>query len=406
MQINALRVVSLGLGFLGSIWSSRCLGPDKLGVSGMVIGTITPLVFLINLNQTAHIVRLYRGYSSEIEKADLVSIISTYKITVTLAMILIGIPLVLFSPFPPVWNLALLAAFPYFFMIVNAADWLLQCEDKFPAITMAMAIQATITTSLYFLFFHPGMPAGSDLVVIDIGLGVAFAWAWYTGLNRRKIRLFDWQKLSLVGPIIYEGRWLIATGFAIYIYTNSEIPLVGWLYSLKELGIYRTSLVLCAGVQGFTSYIPMLLYARMLEWQRAGPQVLWQHQKKILGYFALFTVGLSLAAFALAPLGYSIIYGPSFQKGAYPFAILLTAKLVSVMNGIMGWGMVAQKKERSLFKIMAGVAVFSLSSNVIFIPLFGAYAASTVNLLSESLMTLLMLHVTSRLLRPQAEPAA
>jgi O-antigen/teichoic acid export membrane protein len=399
LQINALRAVSLGIGFVGSIWSSRCLGPEKLGISGIIIGMVTPLVLLINLNQSAHYVRLYRGYTTDAERAALVSTICTYKITTTIGLMLISIPLLLLNHFPISWHLALWAAFPYFFLTANTADWLLQCEDKVPVATMALAVQTVITTTLYIIFFRPGMSAGADLVITDIGLAASFIMGWYLGLNGRSIRFFQWNNLPRIFPLIKEGVWLTLIGFAVYIFTTVEAPLVGWLYSLKELGIYRTSISLVAGVQAFTNYIPMLLYPRMIEWHREGPAYLWQRQKKVMGYFALFSPCICVAAFVAAPFVYHALYGPAFQKGAYPFVILLAAKLMAVLSGILSWGMAAQKKERALFKIMVYVAVFSISCNLIFIPVFGAYAASSVNLLSEVLMFALIVTFTRRSLR-------
>jgi O-antigen/teichoic acid export membrane protein len=399
LQINALRAISLGIGFVGSIWSSRCLGPEKLGISGMIIGTIAPLVLIVNLNQTAHFIRLYRRSTSDAERENLVSIISTYKIAVCLIMMMVAVPLLIFGKFSPLWYLGLVAAFPYFFLSANAADWLLQSQDKIPAITRAMAVQALLTTSLYLIIFRPGMSAGADLVIQNIGLGTATLIAWRTALGSRKIRLFHLEKLRLFIPIIVEGRWLIATGCAVYIFTSLEVPLIGWLYSLKEVGIYRTSIVLVGGVGAFTGYLPMLLYPRMIEWSQMGPDHLWGRQKKVLIYFGLFAICLSTGAFIFAPLGYHYIYGPPFQKGAYPFAFLLSAKLMAVLSGIVAWGMVAQKKDRALFGIMVYVAIFSLGSNLIFIPRFGAYAASSINLLSEILMFTLIVTYTRRSLR-------
>jgi O-antigen/teichoic acid export membrane protein len=405
LQINALRAVSLGIGFLGSVWASRCLGPEKLGISGMIVGTVAPLILIINLNQTAHFIRLYRSRATEADRDDLVSIISTYKIAACLIVMLVAVPLLLLGHFSSLWYLGLAAGFPYFFLMANVADWLLQSQDKIPAITRAVAIQAVVTTSLYFLFFRPGMSAGADLVIQDIGLSVSLTMAWYTALRGRKLRLFQWSKLRLIVPILQEGRWLIAVGCAVYIFTSLDQPLVGWLYSLKEVGIYRTSIVLVGGVGAFPGYLPMLLYPRMLEWHQIGPHHLWERQKKVLIYFGLFVVFLSSCAFLLAPLGYHYIYGPAFQRGAYPFALLLSAKLMAAMSGILGWGMVAQKKDRTLFTIMVYVAIFSLGSNLFLIPRFGALAASGINLLSEILMfVLIFTHNQRALSREEVRP--
>jgi O-antigen/teichoic acid export membrane protein len=386
LQINALRAVSLAIGFGGSIWSSRCLGPEKLGISGIIIGTIAPLVLLVNLNQRAHYIRLYRAHATDEEKDNLVSVISTFRIVISVAVMLVALPLLLLGHFSSGWTMALIAAFPYFFLSANAADWLLQSQDNIPAMTRSVTVQALVATTIYLLMFRPGVPAGSDLVVQNIALSIATAYAWHAAFTRRKFRLFRWEKLPEIIPILKEGRWLIANGLSIYVYTTLEVPLVGWLYSLTEVGIYRTSMVLVGGVAAFINYLPFLLYPRMLEWKQVGPHFLWQKQKRVLTYFALFTILLSIGAFVLAPVCYRYIYGPSFQRGAYPFAFLLTAKMMAVMNGIMDWGMLAQRRDRAVFSMMMVAAIFSVGTNVLVIPHFGALGASAVNMSSELLL--------------------
>jgi O-antigen/teichoic acid export membrane protein len=387
LQINALRFVSLAIGFGGSIWYSRCLGPEKLGISGMVLGTIAPLVLLVNLNQRAHYIRLYRGNESEAAKENLVTVISTFRIAISALVMLLAVPLLWLGHFSAEWYLALIAAFPYFFLSANAADWLLQGQDNIPALTRSLTVQALIATTIYLAFFRPGaQPAGSDLLVQNIGLTIATAYAWYAAMKDHKIRLFQWSKLKEIIPILAEGRWLMANGLSIYVYTTLEVPLVGWLYSLHEVGIYRTSMVLVGGVGAFIGYLPILLYPRMLEWKKVGPHFLWRNQKRVLTYFTLLMVVLSAGAFLLAPLVYKYIYGPEFQGGAYPFAFLLTAKMMAVMNGIMDWGMLAQRKDRSVFSIMLVAAIFSVAMNMALIPHFGAIGASAVNMSSEILL--------------------
>jgi len=157
--------------------------------------------------------------------------------------------------------------------------------------------------------------------------------------------------------------------------------------------------VLVGGVGAFIGYLPILLYPRMLEWKQVGPHFLWQNQKRVLTWFALLVVVLSLGGFLLAPLVYPYIYGPEFQRGAYPFAFLLTAKMVAVMNGIMDWGMLAQRKDRSVFSIMMVAAIFSIGMNMLLIPHFGAVGASAVNMSSEMLLFALFYFFNRRSLK-------
>jgi len=73
--------------------------------------------------------------------------------------------------------------------------------------------------------------------------------------------------------------------------------------------------------------------------------------------------------------------------------------MMAVMNGIMDWGMLAQRKDRAVFYIMSYVAIFSLAANLIFIPHFGAMGASIINLSSETLMAILFFTSNVRALK-------
>ena len=102
------------------------------------------------------------------ERNNLIEVINTYKIAASFVVMLAAIPFLILGHFPSNWYLGLIAAFPYFFLTVHAPDWLLQAQDNIPASICALTVQSLLTTSLYLLFFRPGISAGTDLVVQDM----------------------------------------------------------------------------------------------------------------------------------------------------------------------------------------------------------------------------------------------
>jgi O-antigen/teichoic acid export membrane protein len=186
-------------------------------------------------------------------------------------------------------------------------------------------------------------------------------------------------------PILSEGRWLILMGLINYILINSESPLLGYLHSIKEVGIYRTATTISFGIQGFLIMISDLMYPRLIEWRKQGLEYLWQRQKKVTLVLAAGLLPLGLTSFLITPFLFHFCYGPAFQRAAFPCALLLLSRMIAVLTRVYGYGLVAQKQDRKLAIVCSGIAVFSLISNCIFIPYYGIYASSVNNLVSETL---------------------
>jgi O-antigen/teichoic acid export membrane protein len=180
-----------------------------------------------------------------------------------------------------------------------------------------------------------------------------------------------------------EGRWLAISGIVGYIYVFFQTPLVGSLLGTAAVGQYRTAMTLVNGFQAFAVMVPALLYPRMIEWNRRGPDYLWQRQWQIMRVALLLFVPGVIAAFTFSPVVYRVLYGPVFLPAAFPFAMLLASKMVTVLNGIFGWGLWAQGRDRTMLTLTSVAAAASLSLNFLLIPRMGIFGAATVCLLSE-----------------------
>ena len=82
----------------------------------------------------------------------------------------------------------------------------------------------------------------------------------------------------------------------------------------------------------------------------------------------------------------------------YPFALLLVARMLGVINGIFGWGLWAQNRDGLMLKLTIGGALVSLPLNFVLIPRFGLLGASGVCVICETLMLLVTVWASRTLL--------
>ncbi|GEM_PF-2114915 len=386
---GALRFLALGLSALSQIWIARCLGPSKLGVSGMVSSVVAQILVLSTFNLDGILVRRFKHCDAAREKEVLIGGSLVLRGALTLLIGLGGAVFCLFAKLPPVWSLPLSGGFALLFLQSGQCAWLLQGQENVPAQYRAMVLQAAIVSVLGFLFIRPAtVPAGVDLWIGAAGLLAATVFSWHVALRRGETlrpRLpVGAFRFSL--SLMREGKWLFLCGVVIQVYTMFEQPMLGSLSSLAELGRYRSACQLGQIVQAFTLLLPALLYPKLLTALRDGQKALWEAQK----YYAL-RVGLCVAAiipvcWLAAPFVHHLLFGAAFDSAAIPSALLVTSKLLVAVVGIFGWGLIAGKKDRLQFFIMSGVALLSVTANCLLIPRHGMRGVAWVNLLSEILV--------------------
>jgi O-antigen/teichoic acid export membrane protein len=418
-QMIATRGLGLAIAAAGSIWASRCLGPHKLGISGMILAILAPMGLLVDLNQDVSLVRRYKACADDDARRELLRETFIFRWALCLGwMLLAATGLAIFGIPDEEWRLGICAAFPLLLVTINQGAWVLQAQENMPARYRALLVQSLVGAGCYLAFFRPGQnSAGSDIVVMAAAVGCEFTLGWWYArrplgsgagfslahLARQWDRLLRGLRSAARG--YWDGRWLAITGIVSYLYIYLQTPLVGMLLGTDHVGQYRTATTLLNGFQAFAAMIPALLYPRMIEWNRKGPDHLWQQQWRFLRVaFGFFLPG-AIFAFLLAPFAYQVLYGPAFSAAAYPFAMLVVSRMLMVLNGIFGWGLWAQHRDRLFLALTLFTAVISLGLNFVLIPRLGIFGAATVCVISETLM-LISTMVASRILLQQSAKIA
>ena len=391
--MTALRFIGLGIGAVAQIYAARQLGPEKLGISGMALAAVAQGSILVTLGANTLLVREYKEAKTDGEKRSLISAAYTLRTIITF-----GLALLLLVALPWLWPhpqylLATACVLPLIFFESNQALWVLQAEERVPAQYLANVAGALVSAIVIFTLVRPSSSAGIDMVAAAGGVVVAFGLSWRFAQRSLPSLRFDWRAIARVA---LGTKWLFLSAIVIYAYSRFEQPLVGWLRSVEELGVYRSAWQILGALQPLFTMVSLLLYPRLIAWKQESLNTLWKKQLEITKAIAGCALIFALLISVLVPWSYGYIYGEAYVDAAWPCVLLILAKLIAVVNIAYSFGLWAQEKDRLMLLIMALAALGSISSNIVVIPRYGMLGAATVNVAVEAFVCLLCVVASRR----------
>lgn len=396
--MTVLRLVGLGIGAVAQIYAARQLGPEKLGISGMALAAFAQGSIIANLGANTLLVREYKAASTHAEKRALIDIAFTLRTLVSLALLVAILTATPWLLDHPQFILSTACVLPMIFFDSNHALWVLQAEERVPAQYIANVASALVTALLVFIFITPNSPAGSDMVAAVFGMLAAFCLSWHYALGGLPRWTFDRHKIA---GLLKATKWLFLTAVVTYGYTRLDQPLLGWLRSLEDLGIYRAAFQISNALQPLFYMVPLLLYPKLIQWRSESMASLWHHQKRVLKRLAPWCLIFSGATFLAAPRLIPLVYGEQFADATWPSAMLLSGKAIGLLASIYVWGLWAVGRDRAIFSIIASVAVVSTVLNFLLIPRFGVLASASISVASEAAVFLAALCAMKALLKTE-----
>lgn len=385
--VFAVRAVGVLLSALGGIWVARVLGPEKLGISTFVLAFVGLAGVLTSLNQNYNFVRRGKNLPEGPRLNGLIGDVFSLRLGLAIGLAAVGIMAVVIAGVGAAWYLAIAAGVVLALVQSNDAGWVLQLRGRMPWLFIAISIQGGLTGLLCISLIRPDWPAGSDLLMGCVGgiAGFCVAWwfacgGWPPGFLVSVRGFFDGVRL------IKGGRWLALMGLGTFALSTAEMPLIGVLASVEELGVYRAALQFINVVNPFLPLFFYKLYPQLIELQKTSPGAVLPAQFSALGRAAIFGIPLVAGAFLLAPWVYPLVFGPAFAGAAMPFAILFAGKVLSVGANIFMWGAFARHCDREVVLLTLGVACLSLAMNAVLIPRLGLIGAALVNCAAQGLL--------------------
>jgi O-antigen/teichoic acid export membrane protein len=383
------RGLGMAFGVVGSVWAARCLGPRNFGISGMVQSFALFTGVLITVIYPLVLIRDYKNAPSDEARNHLIQITNGFRLTISLGFCALAALFLGLGLEPTDFHFAGWFFLPILFLNALQPTWIFQAAEKQHFQSLLAVLQPALTAVYYIAFIRPGMSAGRDLLGITVVSAILTYVYWRAVLKLTSFRgrFFILNGWGEVWALILKSRWLFISALAIFVYNSLDQPLLGWLHSLEEQGRYRTAVRVTDAAQGFLAILPSIFFPRFIEWRKSGEEFFWGRQKKLLGLGLAFGGLAVILGFILIPLLYPFVFGAVYARAAWPCAILISAKLVDALGQIFSLGLMTDHAyDKVILSATLGTAVFSLGSNLLFIPRFGMYSAASVNLASEALM--------------------
>lgn len=375
-----LNVFTRAVNFLGLAYAARCLGPVNLGVSALIQTTARQVALSFDGGFSVVGVRKIAGDKEKC--AQITEAISAFQLAIALLATLVwglAVSLVVPRTHRSAWFLGI----PLVVFYATNFTYALQGLEKLPLQSAISAAAALLGTLAYFLLFHPGMPLGSDLLVMAFVGAVTWLTLWsayYRLFGRLPIGRVHWKYIRTL--LAESWRYWLLAAF-VYLYSVFQIPLISFFLGYQEAGIFRSAFMLASGLELLFNSINNLLLARLVAWRKLGLQIMWRRQFRLL--FLLLAIGLPpvIVLIVGAPLIYRLFLGPAFMAGIPVFQTLVVGRLVVFLGQVFAWGLAACDQDKPFLIVTMLGAALSVAMNIAVIPLFGIQGSALVSILVE-----------------------
>lgn len=193
-------------------------------------------------------------------------------------------------------------------------------------------------------------------------------------------------KQHLIPILILFGGQLAVT-----IYIQSDITMLGFFYSDKEVGVYTITSKVYMLVKGIINALTTVAIPRLAYY--LGENQAEKYRKfsnQLIRYLFLFVIPLIIGLFFFSENILQVIGGIQYISGSNTLKVLALALFCAVFSGLFCNGiMVPNRKEKEFFAVTALSACMNIVLNLFFIPKIGIMGAAVTTLVSEVLVLLL-----------------
>lgn len=190
--------------------------------------------------------------------------------------------------------------------------------------------------------------------------------------------------------LLNSSKYYILASLLVVVFQNVGVIMLSNLSGYEETGFY-TSALTSASVLQFVytaitdSYRPLILTAKK--------ESVASYEKNISGLYSIIVylaVAQSLGFTVFAKLIISILYGSEFSSAVPVLRILVWFVAFSFMGAIRNIWLLAEDKQKYLWKINLFGVVVNVIANVILIPYFGACGAAIAAFTTQFLMNFVL----------------
>lgn len=269
--------------------------------------------------------------------------------------------------------------------------WLFQGKEQMGFSSLANILSRAASIPLIFIFVKSAddawIAAWITSVTAILGGLISIFVLW-----QKKWILFEKIECKRIVAEYRDGWHVFLSTAAVSLYTTSITVVLGFVAGPIAVGYFVAADKLRQAVQGLLVPISQALYPRINSLMVSQPELAFVFLRRLLRYFSLGGLLLSLSIFIFSPLGINLLYGEQYQSSiAVLYILAFCPLLVSVSNvlGIQTMLVLGFNKAFSRILIFSGIQCLAIIFPFSFF--WKEAGAAWAVLLAESSVTIMML---------------
>lgn len=236
-----------------------------------------------------------------------------------------------------------------------------------------------------------------DWGVIAIAISYAFGFAIYClYMFFNYISTFSFPKFELdlkfIKEVFLNSIPFGLTNFFYTIYFSIDVVMLSYLVGDYSTGLYKSAYNIIYVFTTFFVVYQSVIFPIMSKFFKESQNLLKISFELSVKYLLLIILPLSVGVFFYAGPLVNLIYSNQYSLASVPVQILIWTVIFLFVNGAASTLLNAISKEATVTKIYIAAAVFNVILNSILIPLFDYNGAAIATVLSEILITILIMN--------------
>jgi len=237
---------------------------------------------------------------------------------------------------------------------------------------------------------------GFFAIVLSFSLSsfVNFILVWFFARRyvtfKIKWDVFAWKK------VLKESYPLAASAIFVMIYFKLDTVMLSLMKPAQDVGIYGVAYKILESLIFFPAMFVGLIMPLLSKYAFLDRLQFKKVAQKAFDILLIFAAPLAVGGIFLSGPIIKLVTGRGFEQSAGVLNILVVATAVIFFGALFSNMIVALGKQKALAKIYALGAVVNFSVNLVLIPKFSYWGAASSTLLTEILVTFLMLIVIKK----------
>lgn len=269
--------------------------------------------------------------------------------------------------------------------------WLFQGKEQMGFSSFVNILSRLISIPLIFIFVKgeddAWIAAGITSLTAIFGGLISVFFLWH-----KEWILFQRIRYKQIILEYREGWHVFLSTAAISLYTTSITVILGFAAGPIAVGYFVAADKLRQAVQGLLVPISQALYPRINSLMVNQPESAFLYLRRLLRYFSLGGLLLSLSIFIFSPLAIKTLYGESYQSSVTVLYILAFCPFLVAVSNVLGiQTMLVLGFNKAFSRILMCSGLLCLAIVFPFSFLWKELGAAWSVLLAESSVTIMML---------------